>query len=125
MHIMIIESNAKTAKWLCCDGTELTASEMSDQHLANVLAMLNRFDGFGEYCNHNISDWKLYFEFERNRRKERKVSLEAKLLASKARLKDRQKLLAYLKDQVEEAQGLVYGELENIEYLETELAKIS
>ena len=123
MDIMFIESNAKTAKWLCCDGTELTAAEMSDQHLTNVLAMLERFDGYGEYCNHSISEWKLYFEFERNRRKERKVSLEAKILASKARLKDRQKLLAYLQEQLDEAQGLVYGELENIEYLEAELAK--
>lgn len=123
MDIMFIESNARCAKWLCCDGTELTASEMTDRHLTNVLNMLERFDGYGEYCNHSISDWKLYFEFEQKRRKELKVSLEAKLLASKASLKERESLVAYLKEQLNDAQSLVYGEMENIEYLEAELAK--
>lgn len=88
MHISIIESNAKTAKWLCCDGTSLTASEMSDRHLVNVLDMLERFSHFAEYCDHPVADWKLYFEFELERRSTRKriAELQTRLTSVAAKV---------------------------------------
>lgn len=123
----VLEVLVTTAKWRKGDGVYVTPREMDDHHLWCASERINKVCCRGDvYQRFSNEEWLAMFVYELRRRqdsKAKKMTLEAKLLASKAQLKKREDLCSYLKEQLDEAQSLVYGELENIEYLEAELAK--
>ena len=121
----VLEHLVTTAKWRKGDGVFVTPREMDDNHLWCASERINKVCCRGDvYQRFSNEEWLAMFVYELRRRQEckaKKEDLEAKLLASQARLKEREALVAYLKEQLDEAQSLVYGEMENIDYILAEL----
>lgn len=125
----VLETLVTTAKWRTGNGEFVTPREMTDSHLWCASERINKVCCRGDkYQRFSNEEWLAMFVYELRRRQEGKTKqtdLEAKLLASKARLKERVALVAYLKEQLDEAEADVYGEENNIDYLEAELDNLA